>query len=122
MAANRVFGQAYIKIDGETLETDGQATLDIGGAVREAVNGDYAAGAFKESTVESKLECAVLMKAGVSLARLRATDDATVTFQCDTGQRYVINNGWTAEAISLSQGDGKVKLVLCGPPAQEVLA
>jgi hypothetical protein len=117
---NRVLGQARIKYDGTTLDTDGEATLDIGGTTREAVTGDYEAGAFREATAPSKLECSILLKSGVRLTDLRRIDNATVTFEADTGQTYIIRNAYVAEAITLSGSDGKAKLVFQGPPAEEL--
>lgn len=116
---NQVLGQARIKVDGDTLDTDGEATLDLGGTVREAVAGDYQAGAFKESTAPSKLECSVLLKGGRSIAAMRLIDNATISFQGDNGQTWMIRNAYCADAITLSQ-DGKAKLVFMGPPAEEL--
>lgn len=117
---NRVVGQMKIKIDGASYPTSGEATLDIGGAVREPVPGDYEAGAFKEMTKESKLEVTLLYKSNVSLASLRSIDNATVTAELDTGKTWIIRNAYCADAISFGQ-DGKAKVIFQGPPAEEVL-
>lgn len=117
---NRVAGQARVKIDGTQYPTAGETTLDIGGPMREAVPGDFEAGAFKESTAPAKLETTLLYKAGVGLGGLRAIDNATLTVEYDTGQTWILRNGYCADAISVSQ-DGKVKVTFCGPPAEELL-
>lgn len=117
---NQVLGQAKIKVDGMIIETDGQATLELGGSNREDVPGDYQAGNFRESTAPSKLDCSILIKRGVSLTGLREIDNATVTFEADTGQTYIIRNAYVSETISAGQGDGKAKVVFQGPPAQEL--
>jgi hypothetical protein len=117
---HRVLGQARIKYDGTTLDSDGEATLDIGGPVREAVRGDFQAGGFRETMAESKLEVAILLKSGVRVTDLRNIDNATVTFTADTGQTFIIRNAYVADAISLSGSDGKAKLVFQGPPAEEL--
>lgn len=118
---NRVAGQVKVKVDGAMLETDGTSSMELGGTTREPVQGDYQAGAFKEMTKESKLECTVLLKAGTGLAWLRAVDNATVTLETDVGQTYVMRNAYVAEVIMLSTSDGKAKLVFQGPPAEELL-
>jgi hypothetical protein len=117
---NRVVGQAKVKVDGSQIPTSGEATLEIGGAVREAVPGDYEAGAFRETTTPSKLDVTLLYKQGVSLADLRAIDNATVTLATDTGVTWIIRNAYVAEVISFGQ-DGKASVVFQGPPAEEVL-
>lgn len=117
---NQVLGQCRIKVDGDTLESDGESTLELGGPVREAVRGDYQAGAFSEKTAESKLETSILIKAGARLTDYSRIDNATVILNADTGQTYIIRNAYVAEVVSFSTNDGKAKLVFQGPPAEEL--
>ena len=117
---NRVVGQARVKIDGTQYPTSGETTLEIGGPVREAVAGDFEAGAFKESTAPSKCEVTIHYKRGVSLSALRAIDNATVVIELDTGTSWIVRNAYVADVISFGQ-DGKAKVVFQGPPAEEVL-
>lgn len=117
---NQVVGQARIKVDGDTLDTDGESTLELGGPVREAQRGDYQAGAFSEKTAESKLTVKILVKRGTSLTALRDIDNATIDFRTDTGQSFLIRNAYVAEVVSLSTSDGKADVVLHGPPAEEL--
>lgn len=119
-AKNQVVGQARVKIDGELLETDGSSTLEIGGPNRESVLGDYSASSFRETTAASKLECAVLVKPGTSVGRFAQVTGATITIEFDTGQTWMIRDGWSAEAPSINQSDGKAKLVFMGEPAEEL--
>lgn len=118
---NKVVGQLRIKADGQLLESDGQATMDIGGAQRESVLGDYQAGAFRESTQPAKVETSVLVKAGTSLTALRAIDNATLTLETDTGQTFIVRGAYASDVISFSQSDGKAKVVFMGPPAEEMV-
>lgn len=117
---NRVVGQVQIKVDGEIYETDGQSTIDLGGAVREAVQGDYQAGSFRETTKESRWEFSILLKAGVSATAIGEIDNATLTCETDTGQVYVTRNGYCAETVNFATSDGKLKCVFQGPPAREM--
>ena len=118
---NRVVGQVKVKIDGALLETDGKSTLELGGPKREAVSGDYQAGAFKEMTEPSKCEVSILVKVGTSLAALRLIDNATLTIETDIGQTYIVANAYVADVISFATGDGTAKIVFQGPPAEEML-
>lgn len=117
---NRVTGQATVIVDGTTLATSGETSLEIGGPVRESVAGDYEAGAFKESTKESKVDVTLLYKKGVSLSGLRAIENATVIVELDTGISWIVRNAYVADVISFGQ-DGKAKLTFQGPPAEEML-
>lgn len=120
MNRNQVLGQARIKVDGELFETDKQATLDLGGTMREAVQGDYQAGAFTAGTKESKLDCSILLKAGTNVARLRDIDNATITFEADTGQVFIIRNAYSVEPPVINQSEGKAAISFQGPPAEEM--
>lgn len=116
---NKVWGQTKIRVDGLELDTEGKSSLELGGIKRDEVEADNRAGFFSESTKSSKIECNVLVTAGVSLAFLASINDATATMEADTGQTYVINHAYSAEVISVSEG--KAKLVLMGPPAEEMI-
>lgn len=120
MNKNRVAGQAKVKVDGELLDTDGSTTIELGGPKREAVSGDYQAGAFRQSTEPSKIETTVLLKAATRLVSLQSIDNATVTLETDTGQTWIIRNAYVAEVISFNASEGKAKLVFQGPPAEEM--
>ncbi|MBD3728764.1 MAG: phage tail tube protein [Sphingomonadales bacterium] len=117
---NRVVGQVKIKVDGQLYPTSGEATMEIGGPMRENVPGDYEAGAFKETTAPAKCEVSLLYKGGVSLAAIRAIEDATITLETDNGQTWIMRNAYCSEAPSFGQ-DGKAKCVFEGPPAEEML-
>lgn len=117
---NKVVGQVSVKVDGATYPSDGSSSMEIGGTMREAVAGDYDAGAFKETTAPAKCEVNILYKANVSLSALRAIDNATVVLEADNGVTWLMRNAYVADVISWSQ-DGKAKVVFQGPPAEEVL-
>ncbi|MBI1407295.1 MAG: hypothetical protein GC145_14365 [Caulobacter sp.] len=117
---NRLFGRATIRLDGQVLRTAKGSTLDIGGPVRTPVvdeSGNTVG--FTEETQPSKLDCGVQMAEGVSLANIRSIEDATVTFDCDSGQSYLINHAFCTTPPVLG-GDGNAKTTFQGPPAEEI--
>lgn len=116
----QVAGQARVKVSGGLLETDGETTLELGGVKRDSVKGDYQASAFREETEPSKVEISILMKAGVSLKAIQAIAGETLTVEFDTGTTYVIPDAYCAEPPSVTQKDGKAKLVFMGAPAEEL--
>lgn len=116
---NKVWGQTKIRANGQQLDTEGKSTLEMGGIQREAVQADHKAGFFSESTQPSKLTCMVLVTPSVRLDEMRKWDDITATMEADTGQTYVINHGYTADIISISEG--KATLVIQGPAAEEIV-
>lgn len=119
--ANIIFGRATIKADGQLLRTAKGSTLDIGGDVRTPVVDESGrVVGFTEETQPSKLDCGVIMEEGVSLVAIRNMRDVTVTFDCDSGQSYMINHaGCTVPPVI--GADGNAKTSFQGPPAEELL-
>ncbi len=117
---NKLWGQTTITADGAQLPTEGKSSIEVGGPVRTAVEADNKAGFFTTATKPSKVECTVLIGAGTSLVALQAIENATIVFECDTGQTYIISNAYVADAVSGSEG--KAKVTLQGPPAEEELS
>lgn len=117
---NQVLGQATIKADGIILQTDKGATLDIGGTGREGVEGDFDASGFQESTKPAKLDYSAFVNPGTSVTAVGRIDNATITFEADTGQVWMIRGAYHVEPPVINQGDGKFSGSFMGPPAEEV--
>jgi hypothetical protein len=119
--SNKRLGIAFIKADGDLLETESGATLDIGGVVRETVVGNSSVNGFFEKPKESELECTISVGPDTSLDRLRRIENATITFEADTGQTWIISGAWLAEPPTVQDSEGgKAKLKFAGPPAEEM--
>ena len=86
----KLLGSADIVVDGDVLQTLPGATLDIGGAVRAARNGTRTVHGYSETVKESTIECEITLPAGYSVKRLHDITEAVISFQCDSGQSYVI--------------------------------
>lgn len=116
----QLLGRAYIKIGGELLRSEAGAKIDIGGAVRTAVVGSFAVHGYAEKVKESTVECEVALAKGESVARFRDITDASIHFECDTGQVFVVRNAWLADPPVITEGEGgKIPLKFVGPPAEE---
>lgn len=114
---------AYIKVDGDLLRTLPGAKIKLGGKKREPVVGDSSVHGFAEKLEPSMLECEISLVPGYSLARLAAISNATVTYEADTGQTYVIRDAFVTETLELNGGEGgKVALKFAGQPAEEMVA
>ena len=117
--ANKTWGQSRISINGMLLDTAPKPTFRPGGVTREEVEADNRAGLFSEKAVGSKLECEVLATANISMKWLQSLSDETVIIEKDTGVTYVMSHAWTADAVEAN--DGKIKLIMMGPEAEEML-
>ena len=115
----QLLGRAYIKVDGALLRTNTGAKIDLGGAIRAAVVGNAVHG-YSEAVKQSSVECEISLAAGDSLESIRNIKDATITFEADTGQVYVVRSAWLTEPPVVSEGDGgKIALKFEGQPAEE---
>ncbi|MDH4319872.1 MAG: phage tail tube protein [Desulfobulbaceae bacterium] len=114
-------GIATIKYDGKVLNSRPGASMDPGGIARKSVITDLNIG-FSEELRQSKVECEIAYDKDTSLAELGQISGATLTFDCDTGQSYVIKDAWITDTPQLTAGDGgKVKLTFEGPAAEEMM-
>ena len=114
-----VFGKATIAADGVVLETKPGASLDLGGIERAAVIGDQGYAGATEMHKASKVTCAVILKEGMVVEDLNGLSDVTITFACDSGQKFQIVNaqrGPTPVLTGATDG-GTVAMEFFGPPA-----
>jgi len=112
------FGRAKITADGLLLDTEKGAKLDLGGAVRKERAGSHRVG-YSEELKPAAVECEIGLTKDTPIEKLRNLTGATVQFQCDTGQVFMIRNAFNAEPFALTEGEGgKVKLRLVGDPSE----
>lgn len=113
--------KAFIKVDGNLLATMPGPKLKLGGNKRTPVLGDNSVLGYSETVDPSMLECEISLGQGMSLAALSKISNATVTYEADTGQTYVVRNAFVTETLEVSGGDGgKVALKFAGDPAEEM--
>lgn len=117
----KLAGKATIRVNGQTFKQEKGATLDIGGPKRTTKMGSAGVAGYAEEQTPSKLEVSPFIFEGFSVAQIRTWDNVTVSFELDTGQTYVINGGWATETPVIEESDGKTKITIEGPPAEEVL-
>ncbi|MGE4406041.1 phage tail tube protein [Pseudomonas sp.] len=115
-------GKAKIKVDGKVLESMPGARLDIGGDERTTVIGSNAVQGFFETPKQSVLECEVSVGKETKLAEMRGWDNVTLSFECDTGQLYVVQGAWLTNTPNMTASEGgRVPMTFEGPPAEEML-
>ena len=118
--AGKKLGIVYIKVDGALLESLPGASIDIGGPVRTPVVGGNRVLGFTEALKQAEVECEVAVGTGTSLVALGAIADAQLTFECDTGQVYMVREASVMEPPKATAGEGKATLKFFGQPADEV--
>nr|BDD45831.1 Mu phage tail tube protein GpM [Gammaproteobacteria bacterium] len=120
MAKNQITGRAIINWNGKRLRSENGATLNPGGASREAKTGGGQVHGYMESDVPPSMECTVFHDKSLSLRELSDITDATVTFETDTGSQYILRDAWTTEPVALDTGNGTVGLKMEAISCDEV--
>lgn len=108
--SKKITGRAIITIDGKRLKSESGATLNPGGANRSSMVGGGQVHGFQEEDVAPSLECSVYHNKDTSLRELSDITGATVLFETDTGNQYILRDAWTTEPVSLNASEGTVGL------------
>jgi hypothetical protein len=120
MPGNQRTGRAYIYINGTLYESGDDAKLsNYLGIEREAVVGAEVYG-FSEKPVAPTIVCSLIHGGGLRLTDLKKLTDVTVTFRCDTGEVYVLKNGWVAKADDFTAKDGKAPVTFMGKSVEPI--
>ena len=102
-------GKATIRWDGNVLATENGATLNVGGINRVGErHGNRAY--YKEDEVNPSLECNVLHDKDTDIIALSGITGATIEFETDTGQTYILRQAFTTEPVALDSSTGKAPL------------
>ncbi len=105
----QITGKATVRKNGAVLAAENGATLTAGGINREGErHGGIAY--YKEDEVNPSVEISILHDKDADIIALSNIVDATVEFECDTGQTYILRGAFTTEPVSLDSGTGKATL------------
>lgn len=112
------FGRAKITVDGLLLDTEKGAKISLGGPVRKRREGSHRVG-FTVEFKASAIECEIGVTKDTPIEKLRNIVGATVQFQCDTGQTFLVRNAFNEPEFEVTEGEGgKTKVILVGDPAE----
>ena len=114
----QITGKAKIRVDGNVLRTENGASLNPGGVNRnpEAHGGSTY---YSEEDVPPMLECSVLMTSDIDIIYLSDITGATVMFEADTGQNYVLRDAFTTEPVP-HDAAGKAPLKMSGTAVEKI--
>ena len=119
----QLLGRAFIRANGNLLRSETGARIDLGGTVRSAVVGDVAVHGYAEQLKPAQVQCELALARGDELAGIRDLVDATVTFEADTGQVYIVREAFVTETLTITAGaGGKIAVTFEGQPAEEMAA
>lgn len=118
--ASKYFGRAFIRVNGMTLASlPGSAKLNPGGVERTPVVGDFGHLGFTEKPISGEIECDIAVGPDTDLAALNKTTDASITFEADSGQVWVMRNAAMAMPVNIQSGDGKATVKFIGSAVEQ---
>jgi len=110
----QVLGRVTVKFNGEILLTEKGAKLNLGGVKRDPVTGDVVHG-FVESVEPPGIDVNISVTKDTDLDKIKNVTNATVTFEADTGQVWVLKEAWSSVPLEITGGDsGKVPVKFHG--------
>ena len=117
--SGQLTGKAIIRVDGEVLAAENGATLNPGGVSRdpERHGGDTY---YTEQEVPPSLEASVLHTKDTNIIALSNITGATVHFEADTGQQFILRGAFTTEPAALDASSGKVNLSMSARSVDKV--
>lgn len=110
MAAKRVAGVVYFKIDGEQLECSGSLQVPLNSVVRESVMGQTKRIGFKETLRAGYIAGAFGFDADFPIEKVTTGTEMTITAELANGKTYVLSNATLVDESDVANDDGTVEL------------
>ena len=104
----QITGKAIIKVDGNQWRTTDGCKLHPGGVEREAKVGGGKVHGFNEKTKAPELDASVYHTKDTDITAINAIKNATVIFESDTGDRYLLRNAWVGSQEALDAENGTI--------------
>ena len=106
----QITGKAIIKVDGNEWRTTDDCKLHPGGVEREAKVGGGKVHGCSEKTKAPEMDASIYHTKDTDLTAINAIKNATVIFESDTGDRYLLRNAWVGSQEALDSGNGTVSV------------
>lgn len=121
MAAKKIAGTAYIKVDGKQYALRGNMTVSPSKSEREGIAGMDGVHGFKEMPRVPFIECDITDGADVSLPDMQAHDNVTVTAELLNGKTYVLREAWVVGPLDLDAAEGQFTIRWEGMSCDEIV-
>jgi hypothetical protein len=109
----QITGKATVYVDGTKMEMERGAKAHPGGISR-AFERHHGRTYALESEAAPSVEGNILHTKDTDVLALGAIDNATVIFECDTGQKYVMRGASIENPIDIDGGSGKSPVKFVG--------
>ncbi len=114
---SQLTGIAFVKIDGELVQSKPGAKIKLGGFKRTPQTGHRVYG-FTESVDPAEVELTIVHSAATPVEDFRSKTAAVILFETDTGVTFQVNNAFLMDTPELTDGEGELTLKFAGDPAE----
>jgi len=115
----RITGVATIRVDGQEIPTERGATLNPGGVNRNTKMAGRRV-YYNEEPVAPTLQATVLHTEELDLIDVGSIRNATVLFECDNGQDYMLTGAFVTETTELNSGEGTFRLNMAARTCERI--
>lgn len=122
MAAQRIGGIAFFKIDGAQYSIKGKFEVMPMSTKKTSVVGQDEVQGFTETPVAPGFKGTITDLGGVSVQQLQALEDSTMTLEQNNGKTWVLRDGWLEGEISVNTEEGSYDAEFRGKAMKELTA
>lgn len=117
MSNQAVTGFCYININGQRIHSEAGSTLQVGGPVgKSAISTLGFVGIYNDEHQPATVKFKMVHTGDIDITTLQRLRDQTLTFETDSGQRYLIRRAGTTGVVELSKNS--VDITMEGAPAE----
>lgn len=110
----RVLGMATIRINGREIKTEGKSTLNPGGYARTQHLGGGKHWGLSRKMVGASIKMTIAATADMDVIEISSWEDATVMFEGDNGQNYMMTGAATDSPAELDEDAGTISANFIG--------
>lgn len=122
MAAERIAGICYLKVDGKQYSVRGNLKVQPLNTKKTGVAGSDRVHGFKEEIVVPYIDVDITDRGTLSMKTLQSVKDSTITAELANGKVYVLRNAWYAGEGEIDGSEGKTTAKFEGLACEEQLA
>lgn len=113
----KLTGMCHVHINGTRLRSEKGAELSPGGKIKKAATDTVGyVGSYTDEIKPGVVKLSVIHADDTDITALQNIEDATVVFETDSGQSYLVRQAATTGEVKIK--DGKVDLELSGAAAE----
>lgn len=122
MAAFKVGGVAFLKVNGTQYLLRGDLTVTVNTLKRTTVVGQDGVHGYTEEVVAAQIKATLTDTGGLSIPQFQQMTDVTVTAELNNEKVYILPNAWTTGVEPLNTSEGSLAVTWEANTCEELLA